>query len=140
MISQKVSAITNKTNKPYDYIFIDVNTAYEKHFGFKANTILGKSVKEVFPDIINDKHNLIEVYSNVAYCGESIEIEQFFNSLNKGYKIYAFQYAKGYFITLFEDITEKKNKECQELVIKKKAEQELEIFKIISDNALYGKA
>ncbi len=121
--------IKDEDNQPYDYIYIDINSTFEQITGLKSSNVIGKKVTEVIPDLFSDKFNWIEAYAKVAYEGESFEIERFFHPLNAWYRINAYQPEYGYFVTIFDDITDKKE-----------AEQQLEIFKTISDNALYGKA
>ncbi len=128
--------IRDENGHPYDYIYIDTNPAFEKYTGLKSDDIIGEKITEVIPEIINDKYNWIETYSEVAFEGKNIELEQYFHPLKKWYRIHAYQPEYGYFVTLIEDISESKNiKNRKELL-----QEELEVLKTISDKALYGKA
>jgi PAS domain S-box-containing protein len=103
--------IVDKTGKPTDYVFIEVNNAFETLTGLKRENIIGKKVTEVLKGIENDPADWIGVYGKVALTGEPAEFENFAESLGKWYRISAYCPEKGYFVTLFEDITQRKKAE-----------------------------
>lgn len=98
-------SIIDSNNKAIDYEFIDVNQAFEDLTGLKAKNIIGKSVKETIPGIENDKFNWIEFYGEVALGGITKEFEQFSEVLNRWYQVNAYSPEKGYFITIFNEIS-----------------------------------
>ena len=106
--------VLNKHDVPIDYTFIEVNNAFEDLTGLKRKQIIGKKVSEVIPDIKKDPSGWIEIYGNVAQTMKSARFESFSKGVNKWFSIHAYSPKKGYFITLFEDIT-----------LHKKAEEEL---------------
>ena len=63
------------------------------------------------PNILKDPANWIGVYGNVAITGEPISFERFSEDRNKWYHVSAYSPQKGYFISLFEDITERRRAE-----------------------------
>jgi len=91
---------------PVDYIFLDVNEAFEKHTGLKAKDMIGKKVTEVLPDIKDDPFDWIGTFGKVAVTGESISFEQFAQPLDKYFTISAFQIEKNYFGVTIQDITD----------------------------------
>jgi PAS domain S-box-containing protein len=93
---------------PCDYIFIEVNHLFEEYTGLTASNIIGKRVTEVIPGIKNDAFNWIETYARVTYSGEKMEFHQYSEALQKWYSVNAYSPAEHYFITIIEDITEKK--------------------------------
>ena len=95
---------------PCDFEFIEVNPAFEKITGLKASKIVGQKVTSVLPDLINDKFDWIEAYSEIALKGGEKEIVSFSDSLGKWFKINVFSSEKDYFSTTFTDITEEKEK------------------------------
>ena len=106
--------VLDKSGKPVDYIFLEVNNAFEKMTGLKRSEIVGKRVTEVLKGIENDPADWIGVYGKVALTCQPAQFENFAEPLGKWYNISAYCPEKGYFVALFEDITERK-----------KAEQEL---------------
>ncbi len=94
--------ILDGKGRPCDYRFLTVNPAFEKLTGLKAENIIGKKVTEVLPG--TEKY-WIDNYGQVALTGESIEFENFSSDLNSYFRVSAFSPKKGYFATIFEDVT-----------------------------------
>jgi PAS domain S-box-containing protein len=106
--------VVNKSGRPIDYVFLEINHAFEKMTGLKRKQIIGKKVTEVLPGIEKDPADWIGVYGKVAITGEPVQFENHAIPLAKWYKVSAYCPEKGYFVALFEDITERKKSE-QEL-------------------------
>ena len=104
----------DKAGKPVDYVFLEVNHAFEKMTGLKREKIIGKKVTDVLPGIEKDPADWIGVYGKVALTGEPVQFENYAAPLGIWYRVIAYSPEKGYFVALFENITERK-----------KAEQEL---------------
>lgn len=90
---------------PVDYEFLEVNPAFEKITGLTANDIIGKTVCEIFPTIREGNFDWVAQYGSVALEGSEFEIEQFSEPLKKWFKVQASSPAKGFFTTLFTDIS-----------------------------------
>ena len=103
--------IVDKTGKPVDYVFLEVNNAFEKMTGLKKEQIIGKKVTEILTGIENDPADWIGRYGKVALTCEPAQFENYAEALDKWYKVSAYCPEKGYFIALFEDITERKKAE-----------------------------
>jgi diguanylate cyclase (GGDEF)-like protein/PAS domain S-box-containing protein len=97
--------ITDKKGKPIDYKYIDVNPAFEKLTGLKAEDIVGKNVKKVLP---NTEQYWIDAYGEVALTGKSSHFENFSSEINKYFEIWAFSPQKGQFAVVFLDVTKRK--------------------------------
>lgn len=100
--------IMDEHNRPIDYIFLEMNHSFEKLTGLKRQDAVGKKVTEVIPGIEKDSTDWIGIYGKVALSGESISFENYSAKLNKWYKVSAYSPQPGYFATLFQDITERK--------------------------------
>jgi PAS domain S-box-containing protein len=101
--------ILDKDGKPHDYRFLYANTAFEKLTGLKIENIIGKTALEVLPGL--EKY-WIDIYGKVAMTGETVQFEHYSQVLDKYYLVNAFSPKKGYFITIFSDVTNiKKNEE-----------------------------
>lgn len=101
--------ICDSTGKPTDYRFLDLNPSFENLTGL-TRSILGKTVKEVMPDI---EDSWIQTYGKVALTGKSIKFQNFSSALNKWFEVVAFRPEPNQFATIFVDITEKKESEEQ---------------------------
>lgn len=100
--------ILDETGIPIDYRFIDVNDSFEILTGLDAETVVGRSVKEMMPDV---EQYWIDIYGKVAITGEPIRYENYSEELGKFYDVWAFSPKKGQFATIFSDITHKKKTE-----------------------------
>jgi PAS domain S-box-containing protein len=103
--------IVDKAGKPVDYVFLEVNSAFERMTGLKRENILGKRVTEVMPGIEKDPADWINRYGRVALTGESAEFEDHAVPLGKWFKVSAYSPEKGHFVALFEEITQRKKAE-----------------------------
>jgi diguanylate cyclase len=103
--------LTDEAGVPVDYIFLDVNQAFEKLTGLSRDQVVGKKVTGVIPGIKESDFNWIETYGRVALTGSKARFEQFSEPLSMWYDITAYSDEPGYFITIFHDITEAKKTE-----------------------------
>jgi len=97
--------IVDQAGKPVDYVFLEVNAAFEKLTGLKREKIIGKKVTEVLKGIENDPADWIGRYGRVAITGEAAEFENHAEPLGKWFRVSAYCPEKNYFVALFEDIT-----------------------------------
>lgn len=101
--------ICDNNGVPCDYEFIEVNSVFQKITGFKAPDIIGKKITEIVPDVLESGFDWVGFYGDIAINGGKKKIEQYFEHLNKWYRVNAFSTEKYYFITLFIDVTEELN-------------------------------
>ena len=103
--------ITNADEQPIDFIFLEVNEAFEQLTGLKAESIIGKKITEVSSASATDLANRMTQFGKVALTGESITFEGYFESMHVWYSVSVSSPERGYFITVFKDITDRKNAE-----------------------------
>ncbi len=103
--------VTDANGKPVDYIFLEVNDAFESLTGLKRLDIIGKRVTKVLPGIENDPADWIGKYGRVAQAGEELRFEQYSAALDKWFSISSFSPMKDHFVAIFEDITARKKAE-----------------------------
>lgn len=103
--------VIDQNGKPIDYIYLDVNTAFEAIIGVCKQEIVGKSIKEIAPNIVHDTFDWIEFFGQVALENISQTTEQYSEELEKWLLINAFSPMKGYFVTIILDITETKKRD-----------------------------
>jgi PAS domain S-box-containing protein len=94
--------------KPADYRFLEINPAFERLTGLIRETVIGKTAREVLPDI---EHDLIETYGRVALNGTPAHFENYSAPLNRWYEVYSHQVTPGKFAVFFTEITERKKTE-----------------------------
>ncbi len=100
--------ITDSEGSPVDYVFLDVNLAFEVMTGLSRGDIIGKKVTEVHPGIENSNFDWIGTYGKVALTGEHISFERYFEIAERWYAITAYSDEPGCFATIFRDITTSK--------------------------------
>ena len=102
--------IFDKSGKPVDYRFLDINPAFEQMTGLTAERVIGKTVMEVIPET---ESYWIEIYGKVTITGEPIRFKNYSDAIKKHFEITAFRPREGQFACIFIDITEKKQMEEQ---------------------------
>ncbi|MGB5233276.1 MAG: PAS domain S-box protein [Desulfoprunum sp.] len=104
--------VVDESGRPVDYIFREVNSAFEKLTGLKAEGIPNKRVTQAVPGIEKDPFDWIGTYGKVALTGRQIRFEQFSARLGVWYSVVAYRPMRNFFATVFEDITERKQGEA----------------------------
>ena len=116
-------------NIPKDFKYLKVNKKFEEQTGLKD--VEGKLVTEIIPEIRTKDDKLLEIYGRVSKTGISEKLEYYVESLNDWYDISVYSTRRGYFVVVFDVITERKNIE--------KALKESEIkFRGLFENAVLG--
>jgi PAS domain S-box-containing protein len=89
-----------------DYIFVDMNSAFELLTGAERKEHLGKPASQLFGELPR-----LDFLSRVALTGQSASFETFIPALGKHIVIAAFPADAGRVLALFTDITERKQME-----------------------------
>ena len=97
--------VLDEKSIPVDYIFLEVNKAFEKLTGLMACEIIGKRVTAVLPGIEKDDFDWIGTYGKVALEGTSSRFISHSKELERWYSILAYSPEKGRFAVIFEDFT-----------------------------------
>ena len=100
--------ITDTSGKPIDFIYLVVNEAYGYATGFNTQTLIGRRVTEVYPDVVSDSADWISFYGEVALKGVARHIESYAEGLHRWYDVVAYQPQDRQFAVLVTDITERK--------------------------------
>lgn len=97
--------ICDADGKPYDILHLLANEAYGEHTGKPASEVVGRRVRELYPDI---DPSWIERYGAVALTGNAERFEGRFGPLDRWFDVSAYQTEPGFFALVFSDITERK--------------------------------
>ena len=95
--------------RPQDLLYLNVNNAFEKLTGLK--NVVGRKITEVIPGIKEANPELIEIYGRVSLTGKPERFEDYFEPLKAWLSISVYSPEKGYFVAIFENITERKRAE-----------------------------
>ncbi len=97
--------ICNDDGKVIDYRYLDLNPAFELLTGLKRENTIGRTVREVIPNI---EEYWIDIFGQVALTGEPAEVENHVKEFDRYYRAKAYSPERGTFAVVFEEITEKK--------------------------------
>jgi PAS domain S-box-containing protein len=103
--------VTDDGGKPVDLIFLDVNDAFERISGIKRENALGRRLSSVFPKESKDSLDWTSVLGKVAITGEPTDFEVFRETWGKWLNIKAYSPKQGYFVSIFENVTNRKEAE-----------------------------
>ncbi len=112
--------IFNDNGKPIDYVFLEVNPIWEQHVGLKAETVIGKSIKQIMPNI---EQSWIDRYGRIVLTGTPDEFIDYNEATQKYYNVFAYKHEGNKFAVFFNDITDKKQAEIELIKAKEKAEE-----------------
>lgn len=101
--------ITDDNNRPIDYIFREINPAFEKLTGLKESETIGRRASEILPGIRDDPCDWIEKFGRVALDGVTYRFERdYCKDLKKYYGGMAYRPGsqEGLFVTLFLDVSD----------------------------------
>ncbi|MFQ5975368.1 MAG: PAS domain S-box protein [Candidatus Hydrothermarchaeales archaeon] len=103
--------VFDNKNRPVDYVFLEVNDAFEKNTGLKREDVIGKKVTEIIPGIKDVEPDLISIYGKVALTKEDTRFDLYFEPFDRWYSVSAYSPEKGYFVTVLDEITKRKRAE-----------------------------
>ncbi len=103
--------VLNERGNPPDFVFLEVNEAFERMTGLQREKVVGKKVTEIFSGARTSSKGWISIFGRVAFTGQTIRFEDYLESTGKWYSVSAYRPKKGYLVTLLEEITERKRME-----------------------------
>ncbi|UJH93056.1 PAS domain S-box protein [Antarcticibacterium sp. 1MA-6-2] len=104
-----VEMIYDEQGDCVDYRYVETNPVFEAHSGM--SNVLGKTVKELVPNI---EPFWLEYYSKVSKTGESLRFDDYSQSLERWFDVYAFRLdsqQEQQVAIIFKDVTERKQAE-----------------------------
>jgi len=124
-------SVYRSINNGEDFVFVDFNESAENIENIKKDSILGKSVLSVFPNI--REFGLFDVYKRVYSTGipEHHPVSFYNDSRTSGWREnYVYKLATGEIVSIFNDVTEKKIAEQKILDSEKKLRNLMETIPI----------
>ncbi len=123
--------VYDEKNLPADFVYLEINAAFERITGLKREAIVGRKVSEAIPGTKEANPEIFEIYGRVALTGNSETFEVFFKPLNIWLNISVYGPKKDHFVAIFENITKRKelerelnsyNQRLEEVVAQRTAE------------------
>ena len=103
-----LDTVRGEDGKTEDYRFAEVNPNFERMFNVRASQVLGRTVREVFPDT---SYGWIARAREAARKGTPVHFEHFSSRSGKHFELWAYAQSPGRFAVLFSDISERKRLE-----------------------------
>ncbi len=100
--------ITDEDNH-VDFIYEEVNENYAKLTGLR--NVIGKRMTEARPGLAKSNSFFLKKYAQVAETGIPDKFEVFIDTENHWYDVSLYRPQKGYVLSMFDDITERKRSE-----------------------------
>ena len=106
--------IFDEKDEPVDFVYLEINDAFEKLTGLKKEAVIGRKVSEAIPGTREANPELFDIYGRVARTGKAERFELFFKPLSIWLNISVYGPKKDHFVAIFNNITKRKEME-QEL-------------------------
>ncbi len=120
--------VYDSDGNPIDYIITDVNPQFDKILPYKRGDVIDVKATEAYKV---EQAPYLDIYSEVTKIQKSTSFETYFPPIDRHFKISVISTEKGKFITVFDDISERKKAE-------QKLEESEEKFRTISEESLFG--
>ncbi len=100
--------VCDEQGRPADYRFLEVNPAFERLTGLRAEDVVGRTHNEVLPE---DDPTWVRTYGEVALTGVPARFDQYSPALGRHYEVVAYRPAPQQFAAVFTDVSNRKRKE-----------------------------
>ena len=126
--------IFNQKDEPVDFVYLEINSAFERLTGLKRESVVGRRVSQAIPGTREANPELFEKYGRVAQTGNPENFEVYFKPLSIWLNISVYGPKKDHFVAIFENISERKkleqelnsyNQRLEEVVTRRTAEYAL---------------
>jgi PAS domain S-box-containing protein len=123
--------IFDQKDEPVDFVYLEINDAFEKLTGLKREVVVGRRVSEAIPGTKEVNPEIFDIYGRVARTGKGESFEVYFKPLNIWYNISVYGPKKDHFVAIFENISKRKeleqelnsyNQRLEEVVARRTAE------------------
>lgn len=97
--------IYDESGKATDYRYLELNPAHEYQTGLSTKKIIGKSGREILPNL---EDAWINAYAHVDKTGEALMMEDYLDDLNSWFLISGYKISDGIIAITFENTTSRK--------------------------------
>jgi len=98
-----------------DFVYLEVNRAFGRLTGL--NDVVGRKISDIIPGVQKDNANLFEIYGRAALTGQPEKFETYMSAVGAWLSITVYSSDRGHFVTVFENITERKESEARILYL-----------------------
>ncbi|MCR3956019.1 MAG: sensor domain-containing diguanylate cyclase [Gudongella sp.] len=98
-------AVYDKEGNMVDYVFLDVNKAFEDLLGLTRDSVLNKRFVRDISRNYDYAMKWVKIYSQVVMESRPIEIDEFSEEFGRHFQIRAYSPEKDHFVTIFLDRT-----------------------------------
>lgn len=101
--------IFDENGQVIDSLYLEVNDTFEKFTGLKKENVIGKTLLQIFNTSLESSKNWLNIVANLTLKNETSQIEQYYPTMQRWYKIFIYPNDNLHYSTFFLDITETKN-------------------------------
>ena len=94
-----------ENGRPSDYVFLDVNSAFER---IGLTDVVGRRLSEVIESITRTNADVIESFGRVVATGTPETFETYVAALDLWFSVSAYRTGPEEFVAIFDDVTERK--------------------------------
>lgn len=95
----------DESGQPADYVFLDMNKAFEQMTGLSHEQDINRRVSEAIPGIKEGKFDWIAYYGELTLTNTESTFVEYSDPLQRWYRVFAYTPQSMHFITLFIDIS-----------------------------------
>ncbi|MBF0170840.1 MAG: PAS domain-containing protein [Nitrospinae bacterium] len=95
-------AILDPAGAPVDFVFEEVNTAFERAVGARREELVGMRVSQALPQALKGEVDWIAVYGKVALSGEPVSLNWRSDGGGKAGSVYVFRSSPNHFTTILD--------------------------------------
>jgi PAS domain S-box-containing protein len=100
--------LTNERGEANDFVYLELNDAFQRLTGLCKSDLAGKKASEVTPGLLSEYPELLTTLRNVALYGKSEHLDVNFKRPFSWMSVSVYCPKIGFFAAVFEDITERK--------------------------------
>lgn len=105
----ELELLRDADGRAIDQRYLELNPAFERHFGITALEARGRTAREVFPELEPRWH---DAFARIVKRGVPERIEYEFASFGRWYEVFAYPRGGDRLVVLYEDITDRKRAEA----------------------------